>query len=94
MEDEFYNSGNSKDGKYQTKIKQIQNKTAINGVIDDKVYSSSDLEQAHSLAMSKECFAKRIYEKDSFAEGFDFSCFERIFDIIRAILNETDTSNQ
>ena len=92
--DEFYNSGNSKDGKYQTKIKQIQNKTAINGVIDDKVYSSSDLEQAHSLAMSKECFAKRIYEKDSFAEGFDFSCFERIFDIIRAILNETDTSNQ
>lgn len=92
--DEFYPSGNSKDGKYQTKTSKIQNKTNVNGVIDEKVYKSSDLEQAHSVALSKNDFARLVYSGDAFAEDFDFSAFEKIFSVIGEIINESDCANQ
>ena len=88
--DEFYPSGNSKDGQYQTKISRIQNKISVNGIIDEKVYMSSDLEQAHSIALSKNAFAELIYSDDSFADGFDFSAFAKIFGIIGAIISENN----
>ena len=91
--DEFYPSGNSKNGKYQTKISKIQNKISVNGVIDEKVYMSSDLEQAHSIALSKNAFAELIYSDDSFADDFDFSAFTKIFGVIRAIMTEINCAS-
>ena len=85
--DEFYPSGNSKDGKYQTRISKIQNKISVNGVIDEKVYESNDLEQAHSVALSKNDFAQKIINNEDFAKNFDFSAFSKIIDVIRAIIN-------
>lgn len=84
---EFYKSGNSIDGKYQTKISQIQNKVQINGIIDEKVYLSNDLEQITSVALSKNDFANLILGEDEFAKGFDFSNFATIFEIIKDICN-------
>ena len=51
---------------------------------------SSDLEQAHSIALSKNAFAELIYSDDSFADGFDFSAFAKIFGIIGAIISENN----
>ena len=57
---EFYESGNSKDRKYQTKFSGIQNKVKINGVIDEKVYEAEqDPEQK-----KKYCFAKERFRTD------------------------------
>lgn len=81
-------SGNSLDGQYQTRIKQLQNKVSINGVIDEKVYKRDDIGQEHSIALTKDDFAKYVYEKDAFSNGFDYSAFISIFDIIRAICKE------
>ncbi len=84
---EFFESGNSKDKKYQTKFSGIQNKVKINGVIDDKVYDAEqDPEQKRSIAMSKNDFAQMIYDGSNFAENFDFSHFNQIFPIIRKII--------
>lgn len=84
---EFYESGNSKDKKYQTKFSGIQNKVKINGVIDDKVYDAEqDPEQKRNIAMPKNDFAQMIYDGSDFAENFDFSHFNQIFPIIRKII--------
>lgn len=84
---EFYESGNSKDRKYQTKFSGIQNKVKINGVIDEKVYDADqDPEQKRSIALSKNDFAQMIYDGSDFAENFDFSHFNQIFPIIRKII--------
>ena len=84
---EFYESGNSKDRKYQTKFSGIQNKVKINGVIDDKVYDAEqDPEQQRSIALPKKDFAQMIYDGSDFAKNFDFSHFNQIFPIIRRII--------
>lgn len=82
---EFYESGKSRDGKYETRIKEIQNKIRKNGIVDDKVYSRDDLEQKDSIALSKNAFAQMIYDHEQYAEDFDFSEFNSIFNIIREI---------
>ncbi|MDN0045010.1 AAA family ATPase [Mediterraneibacter glycyrrhizinilyticus] len=84
---EFYTSGNSKDGMYQTRYKGIQKKVAVNGVIDDKVYGKEDPELKNNIALSKNDFAQMILDKDDFAKDFDFSEFNRIFDVIRNIIS-------
>lgn len=84
---EFHKSGNSKDGNYQTKIDQIQNKVDINGVIDKKVYKKEDLEQSTSVALSKSDFAQLIENNDDFINDFNFGTFEDIFNKIRIIIN-------
>lgn len=84
---EFFESGNSKDKKYQTKFSGIQNKVKINGVIDDKVYDAEqDPEQKINVALSKSDYAQMIYDGSDFAENFDFSHFNQIFPIIRKIV--------
>ena len=84
---EFFESGNSKDKKYQTKFSGIQNKVKINGVIDDKVYDAEqDPEQKISIALPKNDFAQMIYDGSDFAENFDFTHFNQIFPIIRKII--------
>ena len=85
--DEFFSSSNSKNGKYQTRISQIQNKIKVNGVIDEKVYCIEDLEQQNSIALSKNDFANLVLNDENYAKDFDFSDFNKIFDIIRLIIN-------
>lgn len=83
---EFYDSGNSMNGKYQTKISEIQNKIKINGIIDDKVFKTCDLKHEESVALSKSDFAELVENDKSFIEDFDFSTFKQIFDIINSII--------
>lgn len=80
--EEFYESGNSKDGKFQTKFSGIANKVKVNGIIDEKVYCKDDLEQKNSIALSKGKFAELIYKEDEFANGFDFSSFKELINIL------------
>ncbi len=83
--EEFHSSGNSKDGRYQTRIGGIGNKVGVNGIIDEKVYDAKkDLEQKYSIALSKSGFAELIGD-DDYARGFDFSNFNKILDVIREI---------
>ncbi len=85
---EFYESGNSKDGKYQTKYSGIQHKVKINGVIDEKVYDAEqDPEQKTNIALSKNDYAQMIYDRSEFAENFNFSQFEQVFQVIRKIID-------
>ena len=83
---EFYESGNSIDGIYQTKTSKIQNKIKVNGIIDEKIFERDDLEQKTSIALSKANFADLI-EKDAVYIGdYDFTSFNLIFDRIKVIL--------
>ncbi len=83
---EFYESGNSRDRVYQTKCSKIQHKVRINGVIDEKVYDAAkDPEQKRNIALTKNDYAQMIYDGSDFAENFDFSHFNQIFQIIRKI---------
>ena len=82
---EFYKSGNSKDGKYQTKFSGIANKVENNGIIDEKVFTVEDLEQANSVALSKGNFTELIYKGDPFAQEFDFSSFKELIKILKKL---------
>lgn len=84
---EFYNSGNSSDGIFQTKISNIQHKIKVNGIIDEKVYLKTDLEQNNSIALSKASFANLVENNSDFIGEFDFSSFNLIFDRIKLIIN-------
>ena len=85
---EFHESGNSKDGKYQTRCKGIQNKVKVNGVIDERVFDrDNDLELKTSIALSKDAFAQYVFNEDEFAKEFDFSAFSNIFDVMRQIIS-------
>ncbi len=90
--EEFYDSGSSQDNgidkKYQTKAKNIQNKVRLNGIIDEKVFEDEDREQKHSVALSKNDFAELVATDPGYISDFDFSNFEKIFDIIRDICKE------
>ncbi len=83
--DEFFPSGNSKDGNYQTRV-NIQNKLKVNGIIDEKVFDRiNDLELKNSIAMTKDDFADLVSQ--DFGNTFDFSNFRLIFDVIKEIIN-------
>tara|TARA_R110002051_G_scaffold225236_1_gene288200 strand:- start:337 stop:2247 length:1911 start_codon:yes stop_codon:yes gene_type:complete len=87
--EEFYKSGNSCDGIFQTRISNIQHKIKVNGIIDDKVYLKTDLEQNNCIALSKASFANLIEVSSDFVGGFDFNSFNLIFDRIKLITNQT-----
>ena len=83
---EFYPSGNSIDGQYQTKISQIKHKVEINGIIDDKVFLSTDLQQRTNVALTKKSFVDLIESDAEYAKDFDYNEFNRIIDIIQDII--------
>lgn len=83
---EFYITGNSKDGHYQTKTTKIQNKVSNNGIIDEKIYLKEDLQQLNSVALSKSNFADLIENSNDFTGDFNFSSFNLIFDRVKDIL--------
>ena len=84
---EFYDNGLSKDRHFLTRCSNISNKSKINGIIDEKVYDITvDPKGEHSVALTKNDFATLILSQDSFADGFDFSEFTKIFEIIRKII--------
>lgn len=87
---EFYESGNSVDGVFQTKTSKIQNKVKVNGVIDEKIYKREDLEQKSSIALTKANFADLIENNVEFVADFNFNSFNLIFDRIKHLLS---TSN-
>lgn len=83
---EFYPSGNSIDGQYQTKISQIKHKVEINGIIDDKVFLSTDLQQRTNVALTKKSFVDLIESDAEYAKNFDYNEFNWIIDIIQDII--------
>jgi predicted ATP-binding protein involved in virulence len=83
---EFYESGNSIDGSYQTKISKIQHKVKVNGVIDDKVFNKTDLAQSNSIALSKAHFADLIEKNIEFLGDFNFNSFNSIFERIKELI--------
>lgn len=84
---EFYDNGLSKDRHFLTRCSNISNKSKINGIIDEKVYDITvDPKGEHSVALTKNDFATLVLSQDSFADGFDFSEFTKIFEIIRKII--------
>ena len=83
--EEFYECGNSQDGKYQTDKNGLAQRIQKNGVIDEKVYSSSDLQHTNSVALSKNDFADLVCGDTDYAADFDFSNFKQITDIIKEI---------
>ena len=89
--DEFYDTGNSKDGRYFTRCSGIDKKIHVCGVVDDRVYSSvDDLEGKKSVALSKNDFATLILNGDTYSEGFDYSNFKAIFNVINKIIDIKD----
>lgn len=87
---EFFESGNSIDGIYQTKTSKIQNKIKVNGIIDEKIFERIDLEQKNSIALSKSNFADLIENNTEFVGDFDFHTFNLIFDRIKIILSQSE----
>ena len=83
---EFFESGNSIDGIYQTKTSKIQNKIKVNGIIDEKIFEREDLEQKTSIALSKSNFADLIEKDAEFVGDFDFTSFNLIFYRLKIIL--------
>ncbi len=84
--EEFNKSGKSLDGQYNTKVSCIKNKVEINGIIDEKVFLISDIEEKSSIALSKNSFADLVQGDCSYNSDFDFSNFKLIFDKIKAII--------
>lgn len=85
---EFYPSGNSIDGKYQTKISQIQHKVEVNGIIDEKVFLSNDLQQKTNIALSKNSFTELIELNGEYSKDFNFDNFNLIINMIQEIINQ------
>lgn len=86
---EFFASGFSRDGRLHSRSKGIDKKVTTNGVIDEKVYDIRvDPEEKFSIALSKNDYAELILSEDNFSDGFDFSEFQRIFDVIKKILSD------
>lgn len=83
---EFYQTGNSIDGKYQAKVKD--DKIKKNGIVDEKVYLSTDLNHEHPVAMTKNDFADLVCGESDYAVDFDFSNFNQIIDMIREIIKK------
>ena len=84
---EFHPSGNSKDGRYQTKTSNIKHKVDVNGIIDDKVFESSDLEQLRSIALTKDAFTSLIESDADYSRDFEFSKFNQMLDVLKIIID-------
>ncbi len=82
---EFLESGNSTDGMFETRIKEIQNKVKKNGVIDQKVYARTDLAQTRSIALSKKDFVNLVVQDPEFTSEYDYGNFKLIFEKISLI---------
>ncbi len=92
--DEFFERGMGKNKQFLTRCSEINHKSKNNGIVDDKVYDiTADPEEKHSIALSKNDFAELILTRDHFADGFDFSNFTKIFDVIRKIISENSTAD-
>lgn len=88
---EFYESGiNISNNHIHASNKSgIEHKVKNNGIVDKNVYdTSTDPEEQHSIALTKNDFADLIYNKDEFAKDFDFSEFQKIIDVIKKIISE------
>ena len=84
---EFNKNGISKDSRFVTKYNNYQNKIKYNGVIDDKVYRIDDFELENNIALSKDDFASLVFnEADDYAKDFDFTNFNKIYDVINQII--------
>ena len=84
---DFFESGISKDRHFLSRCNNINTKVKNNGIVDEKVYDITvDPEGEHSIALSKNDFASLILNQDSFADGFDFSEFTQIFNVLRKII--------
>ena len=91
--DEFYSTGIGKDEDILTRAKGLDTKTKKCGIIDEKVYQiKDDREGKSSIALSKYGFAELVLSENEFCIDFDFSAFQKIFDIIRKITNKHDDS--
>lgn len=83
--EEFFSSGNSKCGRYQTKkLNDCTNQV----VIDEKVFTTTDLNHERSIALSKNDFTKNIFDAKNNYENVDFENFRLIFNIINKIVEE------
>lgn len=80
---EFFESGNSKDGAYYTRL-NLKKKVEVNGIIDEKVYSKEDLEGRTNVALTKAQYANLV-QTESFIGDFRFESFKPIFDRLRTI---------
>ena len=86
---EFFPSGVSKDKTLHTRAKGREKKITKNGIIDEKVFViETDPEGKTSIALSKNEYASKILNDDTFANGINFMEFQRIFDVIRKIVFE------
>ena len=88
--EEFYERGISKDSRLLTRCQQLNKRVKANGIIDEKVYViADDPKEEHSVALSKNGFADYILNENEYANGFDFSSFRSIFDVIKQICEST-----
>ena len=85
---EFHKSGNSIDNGYQTKEK---NKAGKKAIIDSNVFCDTDRAQENSVALSKNNFAENILNEEEGFQDFDFSNFDKIFNVIRMITEHSET---
>lgn len=85
---EFHKSGNSIDNGYQTKEK---NKAGKKAIIDSNVFCDTDRAQENSVALSKNNFAENILNEEEGFQDFDFSNFDKIFNVIRIITEHSET---
>ena len=87
LRDEFYNSGNSLDGKYQTNHRRTNEGSWK--IIDCDVFSYNDIEHKKSVALSKNEFAVLMNDNE-FSKNVDFSAFTVLFNIIRDIITDNE----
>jgi len=88
--EEFYETGLSKNSQLHTRCKGIDKKAKSNGIVDDRVYEiANDPKEEKSIALSKNAFAEYIINEDEYANGFDFTSFGVLFDVIRQIIRNT-----
>lgn len=87
--DEFYESGNKKDGNYRTKTSKIQHKVKINGIIDEKVFENNDLKEENSVALSKNGFVENILNNVKEFSNVDVTNFNKIFDRVKEVVNKS-----
>lgn len=85
---EFHTSGNSINSGYQTKER---NKAGKRTIIDSNVFYDTDRAQENSVALSKNNFAENILNREEGFQDFDFSNFNKIFNVIRMIIEHQES---
>ena len=81
--DEFYKNGNSRCGKFQTRMLNKAGKKL--SIIDEGVYRNEDREYKNSVALSKYNFANNIVNDIEGFDDFNIENFRLVFDVIRKI---------